>query len=151
MLQSPLFTLAFWLLLFPSLWASGSLPGFREKNPLLAGILKLALGLGIFAHFLILVAAFGAFKSYSVLIFLAFFLILSWRKGREVFDWLKDGLKSFWSDSSLFTRNLKRCSRYSTLSCEAFCNQKLTDPSFLLHPFLSTSFDERPLCNRSFL
>src|SRR3989338_1959491 len=104
MLQSPLFTLAFWLLLFPSLWASGSLPGFREKNPLLAGILKLALGLGIFAHFLILVAAFGAFKSYSVLIFLAFFLILSWRKGREVFDWLKDGLKSFLSDSSLFSR-----------------------------------------------
>ena len=106
MFQSPFFTLAFWLILLPALWASGSLAAFRlrEKDPLFAGILTLGLGLGVYAYFLILVSFVGWLGPGAVLCFLALSLILGWRTGMRVFRWLKDVLLFFSETSDVFSR-----------------------------------------------
>ena len=106
MSQSPFSTLAFWLILLPALWASGSLAGFRlrERNPLFSGILTLGLGLGVYAYCLILAGSLGWLKPGAVLCFLALFLILGWRTGVGVFRWLKEVLRFFLGSRDIFSR-----------------------------------------------
>lgn len=104
MLQTSFCALIFWLLLLPCLWSCGSLAGFKEDNSSLSGILKIVLGLAVFAYFLIFMSMWGALKPSAVLIFILFFLIIRWEKGKEVFNWLKDGFNFFWSDRSIFGR-----------------------------------------------
>ena len=106
MSQSPLFTVAFWLIMLPALWASGSLAGFRLRgtNPLFSGILTLALGLGIYAYFLILAGSLGWLKPEAVLCFLAFSLALGWRTRMGVFRWLGDVYRFFWGPRDVLSR-----------------------------------------------
>lgn len=97
MSQSPFFTAAFWLVLLPALWSSGSLVGCRlhEKSPLFSGFLKLSLGLGVYAYFLVLAGCFGCLRPWAVLFFLAMNLIPRWHVGMEFFRWFADLLR-FW-------------------------------------------------------
>ncbi len=104
MLQSTLFALAFWLLLLPALWISGSLAAFKlnEKNPLLVGVLRLAFGFLVLSQVLVLAGTLDALNFSVVLVFLAFFWALGWQKAREVYTWLADLFKFFRSEPSLF-------------------------------------------------
>ena len=106
MTQSPLFALAFWIVLLPALWASGSLVSYRLRGgtPLFSGFLKLGLGLGVFASFLTFAGTFGWLKPEAVLCFLGVALMCGWRKGMGVFKWLNDLWHFLWESEDFFSR-----------------------------------------------
>ena len=106
MTQSPFFALAFWFVLLPSLWATGTLAGFwlREKNSLFSGFVKLGLGLGVYAAFLTLAGTLCWLKPEAVLTFIGISLIFGWQRGMGVFDWLHELLRFFWEPSDALSR-----------------------------------------------
>ena len=153
MTQSPFFMLAFWFVLLPALWASGSLAGFRlrAKNPLFSGVLTLGLGLGVFAYFLILAGSFGLLKPEAVLIFLALSFTCGWRKGMGVFRWLREMLQPFLESRDFFSRvcqfSLVGTVVFTALFCflpeianDALAIQLYAAKNFVKHASVSPSF-----------
>ena len=106
MTQSPFFALAFWFVLLPSLWTTGTLAGFwlRDKSSLFSGFVKLGLGLGVYAAFLTLAGTLCWLKPEAVLTFLGISLIFGWQRGMGVFDWLHELLRFFWEPSDALSR-----------------------------------------------
>lgn len=153
MTQAPLFTLAFWFVLLPALWAAGSLAGYRlrEKNQLFSGVLTLGLGLGVYAYFLILAGSFGWLKPGAVLCFLALSLILGWRAGMGAFRWLKDLVRSFLEPRDFLSRvclfSLLGTFFFTALFCflpeianDALAIQLQAAKNFVKHASVSPSF-----------
>lgn len=66
--------------------------------------MTLALGLGVYAYFLILVGTLGWLKLEAVFCFFVLFLIPRWRTGMGVFPRLKDVLRFFGEPRDVFSR-----------------------------------------------
>ncbi len=104
MMQSALFAVFFWLLLLPALWGSGSLAGFRlrEQTLLFSGILRIGLGLAVYAHLLIFSGLFNQFNSWIIFVILAFALAISGKKLIEFFRWLKNSFTFLFEEKGGF-------------------------------------------------
>ena len=143
MSQSPFFTLAFWLILLPALWSTGSFVGFRlrERNSLFSGILMLGLGLGVYAYFMVLAGSLGWFNPGIVLSFLALSLILGWRVGMQVFRWLKDMLRFFVEGHDVFSLICKVSLLMTFFFTAVFCFlPEIANDALAIHLYVAKLF-----------
>jgi hypothetical protein len=94
MLPNGILAILFWAFLVPTFFILGQFVTaqlkFREDNLIMSGIINWALGVGIFAYYLILIGSFGFLKIVPILIFIITTLLFGRKHITECFKWLNN-------------------------------------------------------------